>query len=365
MKIIAFLSALLVSVGLAVAAPAETQAPPRQEVTNTLLSSGYWSGYAKPTSQSGQYYNSVSATWQLPKVAWGQTTYNPYGYEYNTAWVGIGGWGDSGLIQMGTESIVTAAGAVTNYVWYELYPDVSHTIPYSAGAGDTITSSITCVSNCVPGQTQTWNMKMTDQTRGWTWNQNFNFASSMASAEWILETPRYGSTLPLNNYGKITFSNAMANGVNPNLSLAANSITMSTSGGQTSNPAEAVNGNTFSTCYGYGSFTPCTTTTGSVVITPPPITIAPTASLVANPSRVLAGQASTLSWGSTNATSCTGNGFTASGVSGSATIYPTVSKSYWISCTGAGGTATAATTINVGSACNNNGKWCREVQPAH
>lgn len=226
-------------------------------VYNTFLNSRIWSGYVLTTGMTGTPYSQVSATWQVPRVQWGPTSYNPYGWEYHTAWIGIAGVGDSSLIQMGTESIVNASGTQYNYVWYELYPAVSVNIPYAVGTGDTITSSITCTANCVPGQTQTWLLTMRDATRNWTYTHSYNFASSMAAAEWVLETPTYGAELPLNNYGKITFNGLTANGAAPVLD-ETNRITMTTPYGQTSNPS-VFTGGRFSTCYGAGAFTPCST----------------------------------------------------------------------------------------------------------
>jgi hypothetical protein len=76
---------------------------------------------------------------------------------------------------------------------------------------------------------------------------------------------------------------------------------------------------------------------------------APTATLTANPTSITSGQSSTLAWSSTNATSCTGTGFTANGTSGSVSVSPTQTTTYSVSCTGAGGSVSAQTTITVGS----------------
>jgi len=35
--------------------------------------------------------------------------------------VGVGGWGEWRLIQLGTESVVSTSGATSFYAWYELY----------------------------------------------------------------------------------------------------------------------------------------------------------------------------------------------------------------------------------------------------
>lgn len=75
----------------------------------------------------------------------------------------------------------------------------------------------------------------------------------------------------------------------------------------------------------------------------------PTASLTATPGSVNSGSASTLSWSSTNATSCTGTNFsTGNATSGSvSTGALTADKTYSVSCTGSGGTATDQATVTV------------------
>jgi hypothetical protein len=164
----------------------------------------------------------------------------------------------------------------------------------------------------------------------------------MASAEWITEAPGW-PTLPLANYGQVTFDPVDANGLNPNLSLSANRVIMQDPYGETSNPSAPLNGDVFSTCWGAGSLTSCTA--GSFT-TPPPAT---TASLSANPKSLTAGQSSTLSWNSTDASSCEGGGLAASCTSGSAVVSPTVTTSYSVTCTGDGGSVTAMATVTVGS----------------
>jgi hypothetical protein len=79
------------------------------------------------------------------------------------------------------------------------------------------------------------------------------------------------------------------------------------------------------------------------------VTQHPTVTLSANPTSITGGQSSTLTWGSTNATSCTGTGFTASGTSGTATVSPTTTQTYSVSCTGGSGTVTANVTVTVGT----------------
>jgi len=309
-----------------------------------------WSGFAVTARAP---YTSASATWQVPDASYdgGKT---PYGYEYVLNWTGIGGYGDSTLIQLGTESMVSTSGAKTFYTWYELYPAVSQNVGLTVKPGDIVTASLQCTAACSPSQKQTWQLIISDNTTGAAWTQSLQYQSSMASAEWIVEPPYYNGFLPLADYGQATYDPVEANGTNPNLSLSTNGIIAMDQWGETSTPSAAANGDVFSTCWGSGSLTPCTA--GSFT-TPPPAT---TVSLLASPASISPGQSSTLSWNSTNATSCTGSGFTASGRSGSALVSPSVTTSYSVTCTNGADPATAMATVSVSAttttACH--GKKC-------
>jgi hypothetical protein len=310
-----------------------------------------WSGYAVTAAAP---YTSASATWQVPNVSYdGGNT--PYGYEYVFNWVGVGGDGDGTLIQLGTESVVSTAGAVSFYTWYELYPAVTEPAGLTVKPSDIVTASLQCTAACSPAQTQTWQLTISDDTTGAAWTQSFQYQSSMASAEWITEPPYYNGFLPLADYDQATFDPVEANGTNPNLSLSANGIIALDQWGQTSNPSAPTNGDVFSTCWGSGSLTPCTA--GSFT-TPPPVV---TASLSANPKSISVGQSSTLSWSSTTASSCTGSGFPASGISGSAVVSPSVTTSFSVTCTAGADPATAMATVTVssgGTTCHGSKKKC-------
>jgi hypothetical protein len=304
-----------------------------RRLRNSIVT-GYWSGYAVTASAP---YTSASGTFQVPSVTNDGLSGST---EYVSQWVGIGGYGDATLIQLGAIEYASASGSSFYRVWYELYPAGSAGIPHSVRPGDVITVSLQCTAACSPSSVQTWQLSMSDQTAGWSWTQSFQYQSTMASAEWITEAPGW-PTLPLADYGQATFDPVEANGLNPNLSLSANGVIMQDPYGETSNPSSPVDGDVFSTCWGNGSLTPCTA--GSFTTPPPPTTT----SLSVSPKWITAGQSSTLTWSSTNATSCAGSGFSASGTSGSAVVYPTVTTSYSVTCDGLGGSATALATVTM------------------
>jgi hypothetical protein len=108
-------------------------------------------------------------------------------------------------------------------------------------------------------------MSMTDHTAGWTFTQNVVYASSLASAEWILEATSAvipPSTTPvvqpLPDFGSTTVSADLVNGVSPGLTPSQAVELIDQNGGSTANPSAPVNGTAFQVCFGSGGvLTPC------------------------------------------------------------------------------------------------------------
>jgi hypothetical protein len=80
------------------------------------------------------------------------------------------------------------------------------------------------------------------------------------------------------------------------------------------------------------------------------VTASVSATLSANPTSIALGGTSTLTWSSTAATTCVGEGFgTGGNPNGSATVTPSSTTIYTVTCTGAGGaTVDASATVTVG-----------------
>jgi hypothetical protein len=306
---------------------------PRGEIVT-----GYWSGYAVTSAAP---YTSASATFQVPEITNDGSTGQ---VEWIAQWVGIGGYFDATLIQLGIFGLVDPSGSTYYYPWYELIPAGSVPVSHPVTPGDIVTASLQCVAACLPTEVQTWELKMADETAGWSWTQTVQYQSSMVSAEWIIEAPWLNFELPLADFVQANFANIEANGLNPNVSVAANGIQMSDQWGETSNPSYPLNGDDFSTCWGRApSYTPCVAGT----FTPPPPTT--TVSLSASPTKISVGHSSTLSWSSTNASSCTGHGFAVSRTSGKAVVHPTVTTAYAVTCSGPDNSAAATATVTVSS----------------
>jgi hypothetical protein len=105
---------------------------------------------------------------------------------------------------------------------------------------------------------------------------------------------------------------------------------------------------------GIQTITATDTVTSSITGTSASITVtvaaAPTATLSASQTSIALGGSSILTWSSTNANTCTGTNFsTGPGdpTSGTATVSPTSTTMYSVSCMGTGGMGTAAVTVAV------------------
>jgi hypothetical protein len=220
---------------------------PRRGRNNEIISAN-WSGYALPNGS----YVSATATWSVPTVSHaphpGAAT-----FEDSSTWIGIGGFNDQTLIQLGTEQYVTGTGNHTAYhPWYGLGASATLLPPqYATSPNDEITASLQCTASCSPNVQQTWILSMTNSTKNWTWTGTFKYKSSLASAEWIEEAPTdVFVVVTLADYGLVEFRGISVNGAKANLSLSANGIILSDINWAVSTPCAAFNGNRFVVDYG-------------------------------------------------------------------------------------------------------------------
>jgi hypothetical protein len=160
-----------------------------------------WAGYiiASDLQDPQPTVTSVSASWTVPTVM-GSSQRDMFA----AVWIGIGGYFDESLIQVGTEQ--DSIGGRGEYsVWYELLPDFSITIDtIIVSPGDKINASIQLVNP----NTDTWSIYIEDITTGQAFQNNFIYASSQLSAEWIVERPLAGRRLAtLTDIGTVSFTN--------------------------------------------------------------------------------------------------------------------------------------------------------------
>lgn len=210
--------ALIVAAGAALLAAgvgtARAGTPAASHLFHAVSSStsSNWSGYAVTgPSASPVAFTNVSGSWIQPAV----TCSRAAGASYSAFWIGLGGLaqGSQALEQIGTESDCTSSGQARYSAWYELVPAPSVAVSLTVTPGDAIDATVT-----VSGTTVT--MTLADRTTGQSFTKTATVASpDTTSAEWIAEAPSScnssGSrctTLPLANFGSVSFSGSSATG---------------------------------------------------------------------------------------------------------------------------------------------------------
>jgi hypothetical protein len=170
----------------------------------SIVTSSNWAGYAA-TAGNGTF-TSVSSNWTQPA---GHCT---GGHRYAAFWVGLDGYSSSTVEQIGTE--VDCSGFIPRYyAWYEIYPSAAVNFPVSiapVSPGDRFSASVTYQGS------NTFKLVLNDNTKHWTRSVSGTLANpALSSAEVIAEAPcctSNGGTLPLTNFGTVSFTSATANG---------------------------------------------------------------------------------------------------------------------------------------------------------
>jgi len=188
---------LVVAILLSVNADASTFTP---RIRNKDGTSSNWSGYAVETNLASPQSNAVSdvkGSWTVPALACGNIK------TYSSAWVGIDGYSDNSVEQIGTEQDCIS-GKSSYYAWYEMYPKPSFKINLPIKMGDVISAEVNYVSK------NEFVLTIIDSTTGKMFTTSQKSNASRQSAEWVMEAPWSGGVLPLANFGTIQFSNAQA-----------------------------------------------------------------------------------------------------------------------------------------------------------
>lgn len=197
-KTMKYLTSLVVLLTLVFSAPATAltiQHGPHIKGRNGTSSN--WSGYAAYGSNGS--FNSVSASWTQPSVSCTNTN------TYSSYWVGLDGYNNSTVEQLGTESDCSS-GQPSYYAWFEMYPKRGYYINMTIHAGDQISASVT-----YSGQNR-YALSLTNVTTNKSFSTTQKTASGRrASAEVVVEAPYSGGTLPLANFGQASFTDALAN----------------------------------------------------------------------------------------------------------------------------------------------------------
>jgi hypothetical protein len=153
-------------------------------------------------------FTHVSGSWTQPSA-----TCTSGSVTYSAFWVGLGGASErsQALEQIGSAADCALDGTARYYLWYELVPAAPHTLKLVVEPGDAITASVTF------GKKKKLTVLIRDLTRGTKFSKVVKVSSpDRSSAEWIAEAPSacFGNgscrTLPLTNFGSMTFTNASA-----------------------------------------------------------------------------------------------------------------------------------------------------------
>jgi hypothetical protein len=228
-----------------------------------------WSGYG---GEAATAFDGAEGIWTVPTVL--ATTGRAL---YSASWVGADGFDNQYLIQTGTEQD-TSSGGANYYPWYEiitptdLAPEIQ--INSTVEPGDAIYASVEKIAS------GTWQIYLSDTTRGWYFDQDFSYAGPGSSAEWIEEAPAVDNdqSTPA-DWGTVDFARtALYNGTNwdSTAMTSANAIDLVDNNGNalaTPGPITppATTGQSFADVFGGTAITtpPTTTTTAPTPITAP------------------------------------------------------------------------------------------------
>jgi predicted GNAT family acetyltransferase len=172
---------------------------------SAAATSSNWAGYI--AHRNGVRFRTVRGTWVVPAVSCSGSR-----ASYSAAWIGLGGSRSTAdaLEQVGTESNCSASGSARYSAWYELVPSASVRIAMTVRAGDRVSARVSVSGTRVF-------VRLSNLTRGSTFSRTLTASAvDTTSAEWIVEAPSEctdGSschTLPLANFGSVTFDSASA-----------------------------------------------------------------------------------------------------------------------------------------------------------
>lgn len=229
----------------------DTNGLPQWGPQNEVMSHN-WAGYALNVGP----YTSVQGGWTVPAVTYQSYSGSP-GVEVTSTWIGIGGQeNDDTLIQIGTQEMAAPSGETAYFAWYEMLPATETAInpkQFPVAAGDTIDAIIQCTASCAAKTKSTWVLTLTNSKWPKPFTITLQYASSLASAEWIVEGPcvnNCNSSNPgfayLPNYGTTTFTAITVNDAIPMLARSPNGIIMKDpNGNATSTPSNPIGGNSF------------------------------------------------------------------------------------------------------------------------
>jgi hypothetical protein len=160
-----------------------------------------WGGYVAVPKHAGQTFKSISATWNAPTANCSRTPYMT-NFPDSSAWVGLDGWNNNTVEQLGTDAACDTSGNTPDvYGWFEMYPLEPVVSSLTVNPGDAIKASVSYSAGV-------FTLKLTDVTSGLSQTERYRCPAGStcdrSSAEVINEAP--GSVPnPLSDFGMINF----------------------------------------------------------------------------------------------------------------------------------------------------------------
>lgn len=235
------------SAAFSVHAPAHlipVQGQPRRSPRLSRLrrgTSSNWAGYAALANNM----TDVVGSWTVP-----QATGSPN--SYSAHWVGLDGYSDGTVEQLGTEADIDSSGNAQYYAWFEMYPHPGYyiTLPNDGylQPGNQVMAEVKYGTGS-RFQLQIWNL-----TQRWYFRTVQNLTAKRTSAEWIVEAPATwsGTVLPLADFsaaGLFNFTNCGAavnySGLRPIGSYQYDPLTMVGNNGPKAVPSALTAGSNF------------------------------------------------------------------------------------------------------------------------
>jgi hypothetical protein len=161
--------------------------------TATGWTSTNWSGYAG----TGSDFTQVSADWTVPKVT------KTKGNTYSSTWIGIDGFGNSDLIQTGTEQ--DWVGGKAHYdAWWEILP-----APETVITGMTVKPGDKMEADIFYAGGPDWWISLEDVTELEPFSILQPYSGPQASVEWIQEATQINGKIATEaHYSLYDFTNA-------------------------------------------------------------------------------------------------------------------------------------------------------------
>lgn len=209
---------------------------------NSASTSTNWSGVVNTTPPSGTW-TSVAGYWNVPNAAW---VASAGGTQWVAVWVGLDGWGNSDVLQAGTDTYVSQGSSATVWPWYEWYPQAPIGFNnLNANVGDQMYCEVTATSS-TGGSLYFKNITSGVYT-AFTFSPPAGTTCSGITAEWIVEDPGI-PTVPFPNYGSVNFTGTYAYSGSTWYTPGGTSLTLVQNGVTLSQPSNVTN-NSFTVSY--------------------------------------------------------------------------------------------------------------------